>query len=432
MLAIVILGANGLIGYALTADLRCRGFAVRGYARRFTKAQHAALADAAIQTSVVALSDDRLAGLLNGADIVINTIGVLQGPDADYVHHAFVARLAAICAGTPQRLLVHVSVPGEARGDGTAFSRSKREGEAAIAASGAPFVILRPGFVIASNAYGGSALVRALAVSPFDLPRREVAASFAATAISDVCETVAHVTTRWRQGETAWRAVWDVMEEKPGTVADVVTEFRSQHGGSAPLMALPGWLMRVGEIAGDFASLLGWRPPIRSTALAEMRRGVRGNPSAWMAQTGIMPLSRHAAVQAVPATVQEAWFARLYLLKTLALLVLVIFWCASGGIALTVAFTSARQILLNHGFGLAVAQGITIASSLLDILVGVAIAFHRTSRIGLMAGILVSLGYMTGAAVLTPDMWAEPLGALVKTGPAIVLMLFCLAIWDDR
>jgi Predicted integral membrane protein (DUF2269) len=37
-----------------------------------------------------------------------------------------------------------------------------------------------------------------------------------------------------------------------------------------------------------------------------------------------------------------------------------------------------------------------------------------------------------GAAILTPDLWIEPLGALVKTGPAIVLMLVALLILDNR
>ena len=46
--------------------------------------------------------------------------------------------------------------------------------------------------------------------------------------------------------------------------------------------------------------------------------------------------------------------------------------------------------------------------------------------------ILASLGYMLGAAILTPDLWIEPLGALVKTGPAIVLMLVALMILDNR
>ncbi|HEY1876795.1 MAG TPA: SDR family oxidoreductase [Rhizomicrobium sp.] len=428
---IAVMGANGLIGFALASDLRRRGFDVRGHARRFTRAQRTALAEAVVEASILSLSDDQLAELLGDADIVINTIGVLQGPDTERVHHDIVARLARICAAR-RKLLVHISVPGDALGDRTAFSRSKRAGEAAIAASGAPFVMLRPGFVIASGAYGGSALIRALAALPFDLPRREAGAVFAVTAICDLCETVARVFIRWRQGEKDWSAVWDVMEERPGTVADVVAEFRRQHGGPAALMTLPSRLMDIGAVAGDLVSLLGWRPPIRTTALAEMRRGVQGDPSGWMAMTGIEPLSLPAAVHALPATVQENWFARLYLLKSLALMVLVVFWCASGAIALTAAFTAARQILLDHGFDFGLAQGITIGSSLLDISVGLAIAFRRTCRAGLIGGILVSLGYMAGAAILTPDMWTEPLGALVKTGPAIVLMLFCLAVSDDR
>jgi hypothetical protein len=68
----------------------------------------------------------------------------------------------------------------------------------------------------------------------------------------------------------------------------------------------------------------------------------------------------------------------------------------------------------------------------MDISVGVLIAFRRTCAVGLIWGIAASLGYMAGAAILTPDLWIEPLGALVKTGPAIVLMLVALAILDNR
>ncbi len=55
---------------------------------------------------------------------------------------------------------------------------------------------------------------------------------------------------------------------------------------------------------------------------------------------------------------------------------------------------------------------------------------HRAA--GLIAGIVASLGYMVGAAILTPDLWIEPLGALVKTGPAIVLMRVALLTLDNR
>ncbi len=421
-----MLGAGGLIGHALALDLQRRGFAVRAQARRFTAAQAAALQDA-VALPILPLRE----GMLAQADIVINCLGVLQGGDSEAVHHAFAARLAALCARSGA-LLIHLSVPGDADGDRTPFSRTKREGERAIAASGAEFVILRPGFVIAPAAYGGSALMRALAAWPVRLPPREGAAAFAATAISDICETVARVAARRRAGETGWRKTWAVMEQAPGTVGDMVDILRAHSGGPKPWLGLHGWALAAGAMAGDAVALLGWRPPVRSTAIAEMRRGVTGDPGPWMADTGIVPLSARQAVTALPATVQEKWFARLYLLKALALGMLVVFWCVSGAIALTAAFVPARAILLAHGFGFPLAQAVTIVSSMMDIAVGLLIAFRATARLGLAAGIAVSLGYMAGAAVLTPGLWFEPLGALVKTGPAIVLMLFCLALRDDR
>ena len=81
---------------------------------------------------------------------------------------------------------------------------------------------------------------------------------------------------------------------------------------------------------------------------------------------------------------------------------------------------------------LKLAEGFTILSSVADIGVGLMIAVRRTCRSGLIAGIVLALGYMAGAAVLMPDLWLEPLGALVKTVPAIVLMLAALMLLDDR
>jgi hypothetical protein len=55
-------------------------------------------------------------------------------------------------------------------------------------------------------------------------------------------------------------------------------------------------------------------------------------------------------------------------------------------------------------------------ASLMDMAIGVLIAFGRTCAFGLIAGIVASLSYLLGTAILTPDLWIEPLGALVKTG----------------
>ena len=74
----------------------------------------------------------------------------------------------------------------------------------------------------------------------------------------------------------------------------------------------------------------------------------------------------------------------------------------------------------------------TIVTSLMDMSIGVLIAFRRTAAFGLDRRHRASLGYMVGAAILTPDLWIEPLGALVKTGPAIVLMFVALLTLDNR
>ena len=108
------------------------------------------------------------------------------------------------------------------------------------------------------------------------------------------------------------------------------------------------------------------------------------------------------------------------------------FWCASGLIALTVAFDDAAAILTDRGFAYPIAAAITALSSLADIAVGIAIAVRLSCRAGLIAGIALSLFYMVSAAVVTPGMWVEPLGALVKTFPAIVLMLVALATLEER
>jgi hypothetical protein len=85
-----------------------------------------------------------------------------------------------------------------------------------------------------------------------------------------------------------------------------------------------------------------------------------------------------------------------------------------------------------HNFPPALVDPVTVGTSLMDMSIGALIAFRRTAAIGLVAGIVASLGYMFGAAILTPDLWIEPLGALVKTGPAIVLMLVALLMLDNR
>ena len=430
---ILVLGASGLIGRYVTDDLRLRGFAVIGIARKLVASQKTDALD--MEMPVMAMASAALARLLREREIdaVVNCLGVLQdgpGSDTRAVHRDFVERLLQAIRDSGRAVrLIHVSIPGAADDDRTAFATTKRDAERLIAASGIAYAILRPGFVVGPAAYGGSAMLRALAALPFDLPAEQRAVLFQPVAVEDIAATVAWLATR----DNAPNVSWDLMQPERISLDGVIDQFRFAFGtADRPRMTLPSFLIDLGGKLGDLANRLGWMPPMRSTAIAELRRGVAGDPAPWMAATGIVPKTIADVVGRRAATIQDKWFARLFLVKALMIASLALFWIASGFIALVISFPATKAILASHGFQPWLVAPFAAVTSLMDIGVGVLIALRRSCAVGLVAGIVVSLGYMAGTAVLTPDLWIEPLGALVKTGPAIVLMLVALLTLDNR
>lgn len=434
---ILVLGASGLIGRFVTDDLRARGFHVIGVARSLAPSQKTSALD--LELPVMSMDAAALARLFREreVDAVVNCLGVLQdgpGSDTSAVHRDFVERLLAAIRDSGRAIrLIHISIPGAASEDRTAFSTTKREAERLIAASGSAYAILRPGFVVAPAAYGGSAMLRALAAFPLQLPGDESATPFQPVAVEDIAATIAWLAGRDIDNTAAHAVTWDLMQQQAITLGNVIDQFRWSFGTSHwPRITLPAYLLDLGAKAGDLANHLGWMPPMCSTAIAELRRGVTGDPASWMAATGIVPKTLAQMVGGHAATIQDKWLARLFLVKALVIASLALFWIVSGFISLIVSFSAAADILRAHGFPEWLVAPMTAVTSLMDISVGVLIAFRRTAAVGLIAGIVVALGYMAGAAILTPDLWIEPLGALVKTGPAIVLMLVALLTLDNR
>ena len=279
-----MLGASGLIGRFVTDDLRARGFHVVGIARRFAASQKNSPLD--LEMPVVSMDSAALARLIgdHDIDVVVNCLGVLQdgpGSDTSDVHRDFVERLLRAIGDSGRAIrLIHISIPGAANDDRTAFSRTKREAEALIAASGIAYAILRPGFVVAPSAYGGSAMLRALAALPIDLPATESATPFQPVAVEDIAATMAWLASREIPDKAADAVVWDLMQPQPVTLGGVIEQFRHAFGtADLPRIALPAFLLDLGARLGDLASLLGWMPPMRTTAIAELRRGVTGDPA---------------------------------------------------------------------------------------------------------------------------------------------------------
>ena len=257
---ILLLGASGLIGRFVTDDLRAKGFHVVGIARHFAPSQKATAFD--LEMPVMAMDAADLARLIqaHGIDIVVNCLGVLQdgpGSDTRAVHRDFVARLLQAIGDSGRAIrLIHISIPGTADADRTAFSTTKREAERLISASGVAHAILRPGFVVAPSAYGGSAMVRALAALPADLPAEESATPFQPVAVEDIADTIAWLAERDIDDAAANNVTWDLMQPQPVTLGRVIEQFRWSFGTSDwPRLAPPAFLIDLGARLGDLAAL---------------------------------------------------------------------------------------------------------------------------------------------------------------------------------
>jgi hypothetical protein len=321
-----------------------------------------------------------------------------------------------------------VSAAGVSLQAATPFYRTKAEADAALMASDLAWIILRPGLVIAPAAYGGTALIRGLASFPFMLPVVGGRQPLQTVGVDDVADSILAAV----EGRVASRAIYDLVEDRPHTLQELILAFRSWLGHpAAPVMRSPNWIGRILCRIGDALSWLGWRPPLRTTALLQLEAGVTGDPSAWLRERGRVPSGLQEILRRTPATVQERWFGRLWLMKPVIIAALSLFWLASGLIGL-VELDAASAILTRRGIGEAAATLAVIGGSLLDIALGVMLLVRPTHRAAALGMIATTLAYLAAGTALAPELWLDPLGAFVKTLPGLVLALVALAMADER
>src|SRR3546814_606054 len=110
---------------------------------------------------------------LSGVDAVVNCAGVLQsgrGQDIEAIHHLSPAALFDACREAGVRRVIQISAISADAEAGTDYALSKKHADDHLQALDLDWVVLRPSLVYGEGAYGGTAMLRALAAFPLVTP----------------------------------------------------------------------------------------------------------------------------------------------------------------------------------------------------------------------------------------------------------------------
>lgn len=422
---ILVLGGYGLIGLAITRGLLASGHDVTGVGRSARKGRALASQARWIEADMSRLTDASAWGkLLAGMDVVVNAAGVLQDGLSDRVvsvQRDAVVALVAACSETGVAQLIQISAPGVSEDSNTPFFRSKAQGDAAVRQGGVGWVILRPGLVLSSQAYGGTGLLRQLAAFPMVQPVMLSETPVQTVHVDDVVRAVCYAVENRLSGVEA-----DLVEPEAASLGGLVVSIRTWLGFGAPgaIIRVPAFIGAIMARAGDLAGWFGWRPALRTTSLKVLASGVTGDGAAWKEASGLVPRSLAQSLRDLPSTLQERVFSRASLLFPVMLLTLSAFWIASGVIGWLQR--DAAAALLEGRLPAEVAKGFVLSGSIADVLIGLGLLFRPTLRLAALSAIALSFAYIVGSALFAPYLWSDPLGPMVKVFPGMAL---ALAVW---
>jgi UDP-glucose 4-epimerase len=299
---ILVTGASGFVGRAVTAALADAGYQVRAAAR-----------DPAVIATSAAIEPVRLpnlaqdidwAPLLQDIDAAIHLAGIAHAgrhiPETQYdrVNRAASESLAQTCAARGVRLVFvssihaqgasadHVLTEQDPTAPAGAYGRAKLAAEDAVRHAGGDFTIFRPVLIYGHGVKGNMAALLRLADTPWPLPFAAFDNRRSLLAVGNFASAIVHALAQpATRGET-----YIVADDEPLALHEIVSTLRAALGRERRLFAVgPSYLKwalkvlrrddlwnRIGAtLVADAAKLRasGWRPPVDTrsglTAMAQ-------------------------------------------------------------------------------------------------------------------------------------------------------------------
>ena len=300
---VLVTGASGFIGKRLVVSLAQEGWQVRAGARDPENVPDASGIERVAMPDLARPAD--WSALLEGASHVVHLAGIAHAPgtlpDALYsrVNAESAGELADQARGKVERLVFvssvraqagltadHVITEADAPAPTEVYGRSKLEAERLVAASGVPFVVLRPAVLYGPGVKGNIASLATLAKTAMPLPFGGLDNRRSLLALDNFTSAVSLVLgAKQADSET-----YLVADAEPISVAEIVTAMREGLGRAPHLLRVPqGAVKRILKTVGREAEWerlsgrfvispaklmgIGWRPVIatREGIIAMMR-----------------------------------------------------------------------------------------------------------------------------------------------------------------
>ena len=232
------------------------------------------------------------------------------------------------------------------------------------------------------------------------------------------------------EGRLPNHEAFDLVEESSHSLREVIGEFRVWLGLERARIELriPGFVLSAVAKCADALGYLGWRSPLRTTTLRVLAEGVLGDSRGFSQIDSRSLSSLRQTLHSLPSTLQERWFARFYLVMPATVAVLAVFWVLTGLIAL---FNLDESIRIS-GSNAVTSRFAVVSGAVVDMTLGAAILYRPWSKMACWGMATVTLIYIVIGSALRPDLWADPLGPLLKAVPILMLALIAGLLVEDR
>lgn len=416
-MVILLAGANGFLGRALSYALAAGGHVILGTTRDPTSAHRGSVVARWLKADYTRdHSAEDWTPRLAGVDLAINAVGIFReslGQTFHAIHVAAPRALFEACAKSGVRV-VQISALGADDGVTSAYHASKRAADEFLLGICPTAAVLQPSLVYGPG--GGSAtLFNLLASMPLlPLPGKGTQ-RLQPIHVEDFATAVARVIDAAQcQGVRV-----PLVGPKPVTLRGYLAALREGLGLGKPTFIPIPW--RAMQLLARIAQLL----PRSLLTLESLSMLERGNTADAMQTRRLLGREPRAVTAFISPA--ESGQARLdatlsWLLPVLRIAIATV-WIVSGIVSLGVyPVEESYQLLARVGITGSIAPFVLYGAALLDLVFGLASLLLPRRRLLWLAQTAVILGYTCVITFALPEYWLHPFGPIVKNLPMLAAL----------